>query len=224
MKILLFGATGMVGDGVLRRLIVAPEVEKIVAVSRKELTTHNAKVSVVIELDMFEFQNLQMLEGFDACFFCLGASAVGMTETEYRHITLDLTVAVARQLLPLNPTMIFEFISGGRADLNAKQMWSRVKAETENAVLKIGFHDSYALRPGYIQPMRGTASRYRFARWIHALVAPIYPALQKRLDRAVTSTDLLADAMLRLASNGNVKKILSNSELNNLARAKGNST
>ncbi len=226
MKILLFGATGMVGDGVLRRLIVASEVEKIVAVSRKELATHNAKISVVIEKDMFQLQNLHMLGGFDACFFCLGASAVGMTEAEYRHITLDLTMAVARQLLPLNPNpkMTYEFISGGRADLNAKQMWSRVKAETENVVLKIGFHDAYALRPGYIQPMRGAASRYRFARCIHALVAPIYPTLQKRFDRAVTSTDLLADAMLRLAIDGNVKKILSNSELNNLAQAKGNST
>ncbi len=128
---------------------------------RRPLGIHHVKIDVVIEKDMFQLQNIGMLEGFDACFFCLGASSVGMTETEYRHLTYDLTLAVACQLLPRNPRIIFELISGGRADVDAKQMWSRVKAETENAVLNMGFFDAYALRPGYIQPMRGASSRYR---------------------------------------------------------------
>ena len=219
MKILLFGATGLVGDGVLRWLVESPYVDRVVAVSRRPLGIHHVKIDVVIEKDMFQLQNIGMLEGFDACFFCLGASSVGMTETEYRHLTYDLTLAVACQLLPRNPRIIFELISGGRADVDAKQMWSRVKAETENAVLKMGFFDAYALRPGYIQPMRGASSRYRIARWIHAVLAPIYPILQRRFDRAITSTDLLAEAMLQLAIAGNTKKILSNRELNELARS-----
>src|ERR1700691_4583852 len=213
MKILLFGATGMVGDGVLRWLITSPCVDRVVAVSRKQLARRHVKVEVVIEEDMFHLKNTSMLQGFDACFFCLGARSVGMKEAGYRYVTYDLTLAVAKQLLPGNPRMLFELISGGRADLNARQMWSRIKAETEEGVLKLSFHDVYALRPGFIQPMRGASSRHRVARWIYALAAPLYPFLQRRFDRAVTSTDLVAKAMLQLVIAGSTKKILSNSEL-----------
>ena len=145
----------MVGDGVLRWLIASPKVNRVVAVSRKPLSMKHPKLETVIEPDMFRLQHLEALRDFDACFFCLGASSVGISPEDYRRLTYDLTVAVARQLLPGNRRMVFEYISGEGTDANSRQKWSRVKAETETALLNMGFRDAYALRPGFIQPMRG---------------------------------------------------------------------
>ena len=214
MNILLFGATGMVGDGVLRLAVASPKVRRVVAVSRKALSVQHPKLETVIEADMFRLQHQDGLRDFDACFFCLGVSSVGMSAEAYRRLTYDLTVAAARQLLPGNPRMVFEYISGEGTDANARQNWARVKAETEAALSKMGFRDAYALRPGFIQPMRGVTSRMRSVRWMYALTAPFYPSLQKAFGRWVTSTDLLAAAMLELAIAGAEKKTLNTIELN----------
>ena len=216
MNILLFGATGMVGDGVLRWLVASPKVSRVVAVSRKPLSVQDPKLETVIEADMFDLQHVDTLREFDACFFCLGASSVGMRPEDYRHLTYDLTLAVARQLLPGNPQMVFEYISGEGTDAKSRQMWAQVKAKTEADLLKVGFRDAYGLRPGFIQPMRGATSRMRSIRWMYALTTPIYPFLQKIFRPWVTSTDLLASAMLRLAITGSEKKILNTGELNAL--------
>jgi len=217
MNILLFGATGMVGDGVLRWLVASPKVSRVVAVSRKGLSVQHPKLETVIEADMFGLQHLDALRDFDACFFCLGASSIGMSPEEYRRLTYDLTLAVARQLLPGNPRMVFEYISGEGTDANSRQRWAGVKAETETALLNMGFRDAYALRPGFIQPMRGVTSRVRSVRWLYAVTTPVYPLLQKAFGRWVTSTDLLAEAMLQLAMAGSEKKTLNTGELNTLA-------
>ena len=166
---------------------------------------------------MFRLQHLNLLRDLDACFFCLGASSVGMSPEDYRRLTYDLTVDIARQLLPGNPRMVFEYISGEGTDANSRQRWAQVKAETETELLKMGFRDAYALRPGFIQPMRGVTSRLRSVRWMYALTAPIYPFLQKTFARWVTSTDLLATAMLQLAMAGSEKKHLNTAELNKVA-------
>ena len=216
MNILLFGATGMVGDGVLRWLVASPKVSRVVAVSRKPLSVQDPKLETVIEADMFDLQHVDTLREFDACFFCLGASSVGMRPEDYRHLTYDLTLAVARQLLPGNPQMVFEYISGEGTDAKSRQKWSQEKDKTESDLLKVGFRDAYGLRPGFIQPMRGATSRMRSIRWMYALTTPIYPFLQKIFRPWVTSTDLLASAMLRLAITGSEKKILNTGELNAL--------
>lgn len=220
MNILLFGASGMVGDGVLRWLIDSPKVSRVAAVSRKALAVQHPKLETVIEPDMFHLQHLDTMRDFDACLFCLGASSVGMSPEDYRRLTNELTLAVARQLLPGNPRMAFEYISGEGTDRQSRQRWARVKAETEAALLRMGFRDAYALRPGFIQPMRGAISRMRSVRWMYALTAPIYPFLQQRFGRYVTSTDRIAAAMLRLAISGNTKKILNTLELNAIAMEK----
>ncbi len=217
VNILLFGASGMVGDGVLRWLIAAPGVNRVVAVSRRALSLQHPRLETVIEGDMFNLRHTEALRGFDACLFCLGSTSVGMTPDAYRGVTYDLTLAVARQLLPGNPRMVFEYISGEGTDANSLQAWARVKAETEAALFTIGFRDAYALRPGFIQPMRGAASRERWLRWLYVLTKPIYPFLQRRFGRLVTSTDLLAAAMLQLAVAGSVKKTLNTRDLNALA-------
>jgi uncharacterized protein YbjT (DUF2867 family) len=221
MKILLFGATGMVGDGVLRWLIASPKVTRVVTVARRALSVQHAKLETVIEPDMFHLLHLDALRDFDACFFCLGASSVGMSPEDYRRLTYDLTVGVARQLLPGNPRMVFEYVSGEGTDANSRLAWARVKAETETALSKMGFRDVYALRPGMIQPMRGVKSRLRSLRWLYALTAPVYPFLQKTLGRWVTSTDLLAASMLQLAIAGSEKKALNTAELNEVAGQAG---
>lgn len=185
MKILLFGATGMVGEGVLRWRIASPKASRVVAVSRKPLAVQHPKLEAVIEPDMSHLQHVNTLWDFDACFFCLGASSVGMSPEDYRRLTYDLTVAVARQLLPGNPRMVFEYISAEGTDAKSQQRWAQVKAETETAVLNMGFRDAYALRPGFIQPMRGSTSRIRSVRWMYALTAPAYPILQKTFGRWV---------------------------------------
>jgi uncharacterized protein YbjT (DUF2867 family) len=218
MDILLFGATGMVGDGVLRWLLASPKASRVVAVSRKPLSLQHSKLETVIEADMFHLQHVNALRDFDACFFCLGASSVGMSSEDYRRLTYDLTVAVAAQLLPGNPRMVFEYISGEGTDAKSRQRWAQVKAETETALLTMGFRDAYALRPGFIQPMRGVTSRMRSIRWMYALTAPVFPFLQKTFGRWVTSTDLLAAAMQQLAAEGSAKKTLNTAELNAVAR------
>ena len=217
MNILLLGGTGMVGDGVLRWLIECPKVNRVVAVSRRALSMQHPKLQTVIESDMFHLGYLDQLRDFDACFFCLGASSVGMSPDAYRRLTYDLTLAVARQLLPANPRMVFEYISGEGTDAGSRQKWAQVKAKTEAELFTIGFRDVYALRPGLIQPMRGASSRTRSLRWLYALTAPLYPFLQKRFRRFVTSTDLLGAAMLQLAVVGSPKKTLNTVELNALA-------
>lgn len=217
MNILLFGASGMVGDGVLRWLVASPNVGRVVAVSRKPLQMQHSKLETIIEPDMFRLQHVDTLRDLDACFFCLGASSVGMSAEDYRRLTYDLTVSVAKRLLPGNPRMVFEYISGEGTDANSRQRWARVKAETETALLNMGFRDAYALRPGFIQPMRGVTSRMRSVRWMYALTAPVYPLLQKSFGGWVTSTDLLAATMLQLAVDGNGKKTLNTGELNAIA-------
>jgi len=207
----------MVGDGVLRWLIASPKASRVVAVSRKPLAVKHPKLETVIEPDMFHLQHGSTFRDLDVCFFCLGASSVGMSPEDYRRLTYDLTVAVARQLLPGNSRMVFEYISGEGTDAKSRQRWAQVKAETETTLLNIGFHDAYALRPGFIQPMRGVTSRMRSVRWMYALTAPAFPFLKKRFSRWVTSTDLLAAAMLQLAVAGSAKKTVNTAELNALA-------
>lgn len=136
----------MVGDGVLRWLIATNKVDHVLAVSRSPLSMKHSKLETVIETDMFHFLHADALQNCDACFFCLGSSSVGMSAEGYRHLTYDLTLAVARQLLPRNPRMVFEYISGEGTDADSRQRWARVKAETEAALFKIGFRDAYALR------------------------------------------------------------------------------
>lgn len=216
MNILLFGATGMVGDGALRWLIASPKVTRVVAVSRKPLSLHHPKLGSVVETDMFHIQRLDTLQDFDACFLCLGAGSVGMNAEDYRHLTYELTLSVVQQLLARNPRMVFEYISGEGTDANSWQRWARVKAETEAAFFKLGFRGAFGLRSGFIQPKRGATGRVRSVRWMCAFTAPIYPFLQKTFGRWVTSTDLLATAMLQLAVTGSDKKVFNTSELNAL--------
>lgn len=180
------------------------------------MSFHHDKLSVLIERDMAHFTQPGTLCGFDVCLYCLGVSAVGMSEAEYRQQTIDLTIRIIEQIAPLNPSMIFEYVSGSGAGPNSKQMWRRVKGEAEQAVLAFGFHDAYILRPGFIQPMRGATPRQRAARFIYGLTAPFHSFLKRQFPKFVTSTDDLAAAMLLLASEQQACKIISTEMISSL--------
>ena len=158
MRVLLFGATGMVGQGVLRECLLAADVQEVVAVGRTPLTQEHGKLHQVLHSDMLDFQPLEnLLQGFDACFFCLGVSSAGMAEARYTHLTYDLTLVAASTLARLNPQMTFIYVSGAGTDSSeaGKLMWARVKGKTENALLRLPFKAVYLFRPGVIQRCTG---------------------------------------------------------------------
>jgi uncharacterized protein YbjT (DUF2867 family) len=218
MKILLFGATGMIGEGVLRYVLESQRVSQVTAVTRRPLSFQHDKLSVVIEQNMEHLSQLDELHPFDVCLYCLGVSAVGMSEEKYRQQTIDLTMRIVEQIAPLNPSMVFEYVSGSGAGADSKQMWRRVKGEAEQAVLAFGFHDAYILRPGFIQPMRGATPRQAAGRFIYGITAPFHSFLKRRFPKFVTSTDDLAVAMLRLGAEQQACKIISTEMISSLSR------
>src|ERR1700751_5608513 len=148
MRVLLFGATGMVGQGVLLECEAAHDVGEVVAIVRSPLERVQAKLTEVRHENFFDWSDVD-LSGFDACFFCLGVSSLGKKEAEYRHVTYDLTVSLAQALVKASPQAVFVYVSGAGTNAQGKQMWARVKGATENALLAMPFRGVYCFRPGY---------------------------------------------------------------------------
>lgn len=204
MKVILFGATGMVGQGVLRECLLDPEVQLVFSIGRSASGQVHPKLREVVRRDLFDLSLLEgELTGFDACFFCLGVSSAGMKEEAYAHITYDLTLAAARLLARLNPGMTFIYVSGMGTDSSEKgrMMWARVKGKTENDLLKLPFK-AVMFRPGFIQPMHGITSKTRAYRVLLALFAPIIPFLRFLFPRQITTTEQVGRAMLKVAKQG----------------------
>ncbi|KPL81173.1 NAD-dependent epimerase/dehydratase family protein [Herpetosiphon geysericola] len=216
MKILIFGATGMVGQGVLRECLLNPAVAQVLCVGRTPTGQSHPKLGEIVHCNLYDLASIEHeLVGYDACLFCLGVSAAGMTEAAYRSITYDLTMHVAQTLARLNPQSRFLYVSGAGTNPNSRTMWARVKGQTEQALLKLQF-ESYMLRPGFIQPQHGVVSKTRLYRLLYRLIGPFYPVLQRFMPQYVTTTDQLAQAMLRVAQNGGPQPILENSMINQL--------
>jgi uncharacterized protein YbjT (DUF2867 family) len=222
MKVILFGATGMVGQGVLRECLLDPVVEKVLSIVRSPSGQQDAKLEEVILQDFFDYSSIATkLSGYDACFFCLGVSSLGMQETDYNHITYDLTLAAANTLVARNPGMTFIYVSGTRTDSSEQSsvMWERVKGKTENALLKLPFKAAYMFRPGYIQPLHGVKSKTRLYRALYVVIAPFYPVLKALFPKYVITTEQLGQAMLKVAKQGADKKHLENEDINELSKA-----
>jgi uncharacterized protein YbjT (DUF2867 family) len=219
MKVILFGATGMVGQGVLRECLLDPDVETVLAVGRVSTGQRHEKLR---ELVLSDPSNLATVEGdlggWDACFFCLGVSSAGMKEADYRRITYDLTLSVARTLVRLNPAMTFVYVSGEGTDSTAKgrSMWARVKGETENALLTLPFKAAYMFRPGFIRPLHGIVSRTKLYRAIYAVLGPLYPVLKAVASSHMTTTEQVGLAMLVVAKRGAPTAVLENRDINAL--------
>ena len=218
MKVILFGATGMVGQGVMRECLLAPDVEKVLSVGRTALGQQASKLHEALLPDLSDLTAIEGdLSGYDACFFCLGVSSVGMSEPDYRRITYDLTLSTARLLSRLNPELTFVYVSGQGTDSSeqGRSMWARVKGKTENDLLALPMK-AYMFRPGIIQPAHGVVSKTPLYRWIYRLTGPITPFLQRAFPKYVTTNEQIGRAMLQVARAGAPAHILANREISAL--------
>jgi uncharacterized protein YbjT (DUF2867 family) len=210
MTILLFGATGMIGQGVLRECLLAEDVVRVLAVGRSPTGSSHPKLEEIVHPDLFDLAPIaDRLAGFDACFDCRGVSVAGMSEERYRHIIHDMTLASARVLAELHPGMRLTWVSGQGTDAtgSARMMWARVKGTTENALLSLPL-DAYMFRPGFIQPLHGITSRTFAYRAIYTLAAPFMPLLRALFPKSIITTEQLGRAMLHVARSGAPKHIL----------------
>ena len=211
MNVLILGATGMVGQGVLRECLLDDGVARVVTLGRSATGQAHPKLREIVHADLFHLQPIEeQLTGLDACFYCLGATAAGKSEREYARINYDLTLSVAGTLARLDPDMTFVYVSGMGTDSTerGRTMWARVKGRTENALLRLPFKAAYMLRPGIILPMHGIKSRTTLYRVGYTLMTPLYPALRALFPRAITTTEHLGRVMLRLARSGYSKPVL----------------
>lgn len=180
MKVLIFGATGMVGQGVLRECLLDSAIEAVQVVGRSAFGVRNPKLQEIVQADLYRYSGIEAeLKGFDACFFCLGVSSAGLSEQQYEHVTYTLALAAAETLSRLNPAMTFVYVSGAGTDSSeaGKIMWARVKGKTENALLRLPFKATYMFRPGVIQPAHGERSKTSAYRIGYAIAKPVLPLL-----------------------------------------------
>jgi uncharacterized protein YbjT (DUF2867 family) len=218
VKVLVFGATGMVGQGVLRECLVDPAVDAVVTVGRGATGRQDPKLREVVRADLFDLSPIEDdLRGADACFFCLGVSSAGQSEAAYRRVTYDLTLAVARTLAALNPDLTFTYVSGQGTDSTeqGRTMWARVKGKTENDLLAL-LPNAYMFRPGYIQPMHGARSRTTVYRLVYVVAAPLYPVLRRVFPKSVTTSEAVGRAMIAVALRGAPNRVLETPDINAL--------
>lgn len=217
MKVLLFGATGMVGQGVLRECLLDPGVESVVSIGRGLTGRQHPKLRELPHNNFLDFSAVEdQLSGVDACFFCLGVSSAGMTEEQYERVTYGFTIAAARVLARLNPNMTFIYVSGMGTDSSerGRTMWARVKGKTENELLRLPFRAAYMFRPGGIVPLHGVKSRTKLYRVFYVLFAPLMPLLYKLFPKYVTTTEQIGRAMLKVAQQGWPRPVLETSDIN----------
>lgn len=221
MKVILFGASGMVGQGALRAALQADDVTEVLAVGRGPSGLAHPKLRDLILPDLFGFANAQPLpQGYDACFFCLGVSSGGMSEADYRRLTFDLTLDIASALAPANPDMTFIYVSGAGTDASeqGRSMWARVKGRTENALLRLPFKAVYLLRPGMIQPLDGIQSKTPAYRWLYRVIGPLLTPLRRLLPRHILTTRSMGQAMLAAVRHGAPSAVLETADIQALAQ------
>lgn len=211
MKVILFGATGMVGQGVLRECLREDGVESILAVGRSSTGRTHPKLRELLLKDMFDFSAAgEELQGYDACFFCLGVSSAGMSEADYTRLTYDLTLGWAQVLVSLNPEMTFVYVSG--AGTGGRAMWAQVKGRTERALLAL-FPNAYMFRLAMLRPMHSEVSKTRWTRIAYVIFRPLLPLVRAIAPGAVITTEELGRAMIRVAREGAPGRVLENRNL-----------
>jgi uncharacterized protein YbjT (DUF2867 family) len=219
MNVLIFGATGMVGQGVLRECLLDQDVQLVQTIGRSPTGLEHPKLREIVHRDMTSYASLDdQLSGFDACFFCLGVSSSGMKEDEYERMTYGITIAAAEALSRLNPQMTFIYVSGAGTDSSERGriMWARVKGRTENALLRLPFKAAYMFRPGVIEPLHGARSKTAAYRIGYALMGPLLPLLRRVFPNSILTTEQIGLAMLSVAKHGAPKQILESKDIRDL--------
>jgi uncharacterized protein YbjT (DUF2867 family) len=217
MKVILFGATGMVGQGVLRECLGDPDVTGVLAIGRGPTGKSHAKLRDVLHENFLDFSTIEsQLAGYDACLFCLGVTSVGLTEERYRHLTYDITLAAATTLARLNPGMVFIYVTGAGTDSTEQGgvMWARVKGKTENDLLKLPFKAAYMFRPAAIQPLHSVRSKTAWVQAIYVVTSPLLTLLNKMAPKYVTTTEQVGRAMIKMAKQGYPKSVLESEDIN----------
>ncbi len=221
MKILIFGATGMVGQGALRECLLADDVTLVQTVGRTATGQQHPKLRELVRQDLFDYASVEAeLENYDACFFCIGVTSSGMAEAQYTRLTHDLTLVAAQVLARLNPQMTFVYVSGAGADSSetSTTMWARVRGRLENALQRLPFKAVYVFRPGIIQPLHGIHSKTGSYRWFYTLSRPLLPLLRAMMPNTVLSTEIVGRAMLAVARHGAPKVVLEAADISALGR------
>jgi uncharacterized protein YbjT (DUF2867 family) len=216
MNVLILGATGMVGQGALRECLLDDGVKRVVTLGRSEVAQRHPKLRQIVHADLLNLAPIEdQLTGLDACFYCLGVSAAGMSEPDYTRLNHDYTLSVARTLVRVDPDMTFIYVSGAGTDSSehGRVMWARVKGRTENDLLKLPFVSAYMLRPAMIIPMHGIKSKTPLYRMLYSVLMPAYPLLAKLSPKYVTTTERVGRAMLRLARTGYTSRVLEAAEI-----------
>jgi uncharacterized protein YbjT (DUF2867 family) len=216
VNILIFGATGMVGQGVLRECLADPDVRVVQTIGRTPTGAQDSKLREIIHGDLTNYQSIEpQLTGFDACFFCLGVSSSGMTEQGYGRLTYDVTLAAAQTLCRLNPQMTFVYVSGAGTNSSEKgrTMWARVKGRTENGLLRLPLKAAYMFRPALIQALEGIRSKTSSYRVLYSLTKPLLPVLRALFPNHVLTTRQIALAMLSVAKRGFPRSILESKDI-----------
>jgi uncharacterized protein YbjT (DUF2867 family) len=220
MNILIFGATGMVGQGVVRECLLDPHVDMVQTIGRSLTGLQHPKLREIVHADLWHYESIEAaLSGFDACFFCLGVSSAGMKQQEYERITCGITLAAADTLARLNPQMTFIYVSGAGTDSSerGKVAWARIKGRTENALLRFPFKAAYMFRPGFIEPLDGITSKTPSYRILYALARPLLPVLRRLVPNLILTTAQIGRAMLAVARQGAPKPVLEVADLRLLA-------
>ncbi|CCH53218.1 hypothetical protein BN8_02295 [Fibrisoma limi BUZ 3] len=216
IRAIITGATGMVGEGVLHECLKHPDVERVLVINRKPGGVSHPKLTELIHTDFFDFSAIEdQLAGYNACFFCLGVSSVGMNEADYHRLTYDLTQHVARTLVRLNPGMTFCYVSGAGTDSTeqGRLMWARVKGKTENALLQLPFKAAYMFRPGFLRASEGAKnvkSYYTYLAWLYPIGRVLYPA-------GFCTLEELGRAMINTVTKGYDKSVLEVKDIVQLA-------
>jgi len=220
MRVIIFGATGMVGQGALNACLKDPRVSQVLVVGRTMPGRKHPKMLELVQANLFDLGGLEAdLSGYDACFFCLGTSSAGMDEASYARMTYDLTLAVAGLLSQLNPGMTFVYVSGVGTDSTGqgRSMWARVKGRTENALQRLPFKAVYLFRPGIVQPLDGIRSKTRSYRLTYAVIGPLLTPLRLLMPNVVLTTDGLGRAMIAAARRGAPKAVLEPADIHALS-------
>jgi len=219
LNVIITGSSGMIGRGVLLECLDSPKITSILIVNRKTISLSHPKLKEVLVANFLDLESIQKdLNGYDACFFCAGTSAFGMTEDNYHKLTYDLTLNFAQTFIRPNQNSVFCYVSGTGTDSTEKgrQMWARVKGKTENALLKLPFKSTYLFRPGYIQPMKGIKSRTKLYSIFYAVFRPVYTIL-RRFPRLATNTTNVGRAMINAVAEKSDYNFIGNKEINRLA-------
>ena len=209
MKIntIITGSTGMVGEGVLYECLNHPDVESVLVINRRPCGVQHTKLKEIIHEDFSDFSSIESeLKGYDAAFLCMGVSSIGMKEEKYRHLTYDLTIALAKPLAKLNPDITLTYVSGAGTDSTEKgrMMWARVKGKTEKALLKLPVKQAYMFRPALITPTKGLKNTYTS----YKVMKPLLPVLRFLFPNYVSSLRELGLTMINVTLKGYDKKIL----------------